>query len=230
MTCTCDTCKVYECMKQKPALECVPENCPMLDKAFAEKVAKRYEDPEVKRMYIAAKTAGDGLRKARFVPRLRRLIDLCKNMNYKKIGLSYCVHFRKEAEQYAEILRRHGLEVVTMCCTNGALDQKQFGFGDTECEFREACNPIGLAECMNREKVEFNFLMGVCTGQDSLFYKFTDAMTTVIAINDPVTGHTPTKALYLYNSYYDRFFDPNDDPSTPPLGVSAPKDEEKKEG
>lgn len=229
MTCTCDTCKVYECMKREPAMERVPENCPMLDKAFTE-AAEKYQDPEVKRIYVAAKMAGEGLRKTRFVPRYRRLIDLCKNMHYHKIGLSYCVHFKKEAEQYAEILRRHGLEVVSMCCTNGALDQKQFGFGDEDCEYTEACNPIGLAECMNREKVEFNFLMGLCTGQDSLFYKYTDAMTTMLVINDPSTGHTPTKALYLYNSYYDRFFDPNDDPNTPFLGITNPDDEEKKEG
>ena len=64
------------------------------------------------------------------------------------------------------------------------------------------CNPIYQAKLFNYEKTEFNILLGLCVGHDSLFFKFSEAPTTVLAVKDRVTGHNPLAAIYLSHSYY----------------------------
>ena len=44
------------------------------------------------------------------------------------------------------------------------------------------CNPIGQAEILNVEKTEFNIVLGLCVGHDSMFLKNSDAMCTILAV------------------------------------------------
>ena len=55
---------------------------------------------------------------------------------------------------------------------------------------------------MNQARTEFNVLLGLCVGHDSLFFKFAEAPTTVLAVKDRVTGHNPLAAIYLHETYY----------------------------
>jgi uncharacterized metal-binding protein len=64
------------------------------------------------------------------------------------------------------------------------------------------CNPIFQANCLNEEQTDFNVLLGLCVGHDSLFFKYAEAPTTVLAVKDRVTGHNPLAAIYLVDSYY----------------------------
>ena len=64
------------------------------------------------------------------------------------------------------------------------------------------CNPIYQAKILNKAKTEFNILLGLCVGHDSLFFKYAKAPTTVLAVKDRVTGHNPLAAIYLSHSYY----------------------------
>ena len=57
---------------------------------------------------------------------------------------------------------------------------------------------------VNDAKVQFNILLGLCVGHDSLFFKYAEAPTTVLAVKDRVTGHNPLAAVYLLESYYGR--------------------------
>ncbi len=66
------------------------------------------------------------------------------------------------------------------------------------------CNPIYQAKLFNHEKTEFNVLLGLCVGHDSLFFKYAEAPTTVLAVKDRVTGHNPLAAIYLTDSYYQK--------------------------
>jgi uncharacterized metal-binding protein len=45
-------------------------------------------------------------------------------------------------------------------------------------------------------------------GHDSLFFKFADAPTTVLAVKDRVTGHNPLAAIYLSGTYYQKLKNP----------------------
>jgi uncharacterized metal-binding protein len=64
------------------------------------------------------------------------------------------------------------------------------------------CNPILQAVIVNDAKTDFNILLGLCVGHDSLFFKYTKAPTTVLAVKDRVTGHNPLGPLYLNGNYY----------------------------
>ena len=64
------------------------------------------------------------------------------------------------------------------------------------------CNPVYQAKLLNAEKTELNVLLGLCVGHDSLFFKYADAFTTVLAVKDRVTGHNPLAPVYLSGSYY----------------------------
>jgi uncharacterized metal-binding protein len=66
------------------------------------------------------------------------------------------------------------------------------------------CNPITQAEILNKEKVDFAIMLGLCLGHDTLFIKHCKVPMTVIAVKDRVTGHNPLAALYTINSYYKR--------------------------
>lgn len=64
------------------------------------------------------------------------------------------------------------------------------------------CNPLLQAELLNRAETEFNVLLGLCVGHDSLFLKAAKAPCTVLAVKDRVTGHNPLAAVYTLDSYY----------------------------
>ena len=64
------------------------------------------------------------------------------------------------------------------------------------------CSPITQAEILNSEGTEFNIVVGVCVGHDSLFIKYSQAPVTVLIAKDRVFGHNPAAGLYLSGSYY----------------------------
>lgn len=209
MTYTCDSCHVCSCEEKNRDLTKVPKNCPMLDEKSMAEILVKYSEPEIRNFYYVTKTCrhpdtGIGF----LVPRLRSVIDFCKAMGYKKIGLAFCVGLRNEAELYSKILRSHNLQVVSVCCCNCGFNRPDLGVPLPDgIDFHAACNPIGQAYLLNKENVEFNLVMGLCTGHDSLFMKYADAMSTVVIVKDPATGHSPASALYLYDQYYKRIFD-----------------------
>ena len=66
------------------------------------------------------------------------------------------------------------------------------------------CNPILQAEFLNRQETEFNIVMGLCVGHDSLFYKYSEALVTTLVAKDRVLAHNPAGALYQAKAYYKR--------------------------
>ena len=77
--------------------------------------------------------------------------------------------------------------------------------------FEAMCSPITQAKVLNAAKTEFNILLGLCVGHDSLMMRFSDALCTVLVAKDRVTGHNPLAAIQLQRSYYrklkDQIFD-----------------------
>jgi uncharacterized metal-binding protein len=142
-------------------------------------------------------------------PTKTRIVEICEfanRMAYKRLGLVFCVGLKKEAAIVDTILKKHGFDVVSVCCKAGRTSKDLIGIDDTDKVFRgtdEAmCNPIFQARVMNSEKTELNILLGLCVGHDSLFFKHAEAYTTVLAVKDRVTGHNPLAPVYLHDSYY----------------------------
>jgi len=144
-------------------------------------------------------------------PTKTRIVEICefaKRMDFKRLGLVFCVGLKKEAEIVDKILRTRGFEVVSVCCKAGRTSKQSIDIDDKDKIFQgtdEAmCNPIFQAFVLNEAKTELNGLLGLCVGHDSLFFKHATAYTTVLAVKDRVTGHNPLAPIYLHDHYYKR--------------------------
>jgi uncharacterized metal-binding protein len=145
-------------------------------------------------------------------PRVQEICEFAKKMGYKKLGIAFCIGLTSEASILNKILVNQGFEVVSVMCKVGRVPKEKIGVKDEEKinvgEFESMCNSITQAKILNQEKTEFNILLGLCVGHDSLFFKYADAYTTVLAAKDRVLGHNPLAALYTTESYYSRMTKP----------------------
>ena len=139
-------------------------------------------------------------------PRIVEIIEFAQRMNYKKLGLAFCIGLHKEAKIVDQLLTSKGFEMVSVICKVGRVPKEQIGVKSEEKisvgKFEAMCNPIVQAKVLNKEKTDFNVLLGLCVGHDSLFLKHSDALCTVLAVKDRVTGHNPLAAIYNLDSYY----------------------------
>ena len=139
-------------------------------------------------------------------PRIQETIEFAHRMNYKRLGLAFCLGLRPEAKIVEKLLVSRGFEVVSALCKMGRTPKENIGVRDDQkirigC-FESMCNPIAQAFVMNEEKTEFNIVMGLCVGHDSLFLKYADAPCTVLAAKDRLLGHNPLAAIYTIDTYY----------------------------
>lgn len=140
--------------------------------------------------------------------RIQEICEFAHRMNYERLGLVFCIGLKKEASTVDEILKKSGFKVVSVCCKAGRTSKDFIGIQEEDKVFQgtdEAmCNPVFQAMLVNSEKTDFNILLGLCVGHDSLFFKYAEAYTTVLAVKDRVTGHNPMAAIYLCDSYYQK--------------------------
>ncbi|MCX8116765.1 MAG: DUF1847 domain-containing protein [Desulfobacterota bacterium] len=195
-----------------------PSSCPTRKGGEAlNEALKRYDDAGIKefaRMASVQEGACYTQREARpfvMIPtksRIEELIEFSKRMGYRRLGLAFCGGLSLEASILTEILESHDFEVVAVSCKVGGVPKERIGIKEEEKirigEFEAMCNPIAQAMLLNESKTDFNIMLGLCLGHDSLFLKFIEGLTTVFAVKDRVTGHNPLAALYTSRSYYQR--------------------------
>ena len=187
----------------------------MTQKAALEDASKAYEAPEIwefaRQASIQEGECYENRKENPFVlePTKTRIIEICEfahKMGYRRLGLAFCAGLTKEAAIVEKIFIHHGFEVVSVICKAGRVLKDTIGIKDEEKVMpgipETMCNPIFQAKILNHEKTQFNVLLGLCVGHDSLFFKYADAYCTVLAVKDRVTGHNPLAAVYLSESYY----------------------------
>jgi uncharacterized metal-binding protein len=178
---------------------------------------KKYDDPEMKEFARVASVQEGSCYACRDVKpfvliptksRVDELIEFSQRMGYKRLGMAFCGGLTNEASILSEILEKNGFEVVAVSCKVGGIPKERIGVKDDEKirigAFEPMCNPITQAKILNKAKTDFNIMLGLCIGHDSLFLKFIEGLTTVFAVKDRVTGHNPMAALYTSRSYYQR--------------------------
>lgn len=142
-------------------------------------------------------------------PRLQEIIEFARRMGYSRLGVAFCGGLHQEGAIFCQILADHGFEVVSVVCKVGGVDKSTLGVRGEEKirvgKFEAMCNPIAQAEILNEAQTQFNIMVGLCVGHDSLFIKYSVSPVTVFAVKDRVLGHNPLAAVYNYNSYYRRF-------------------------
>ena len=145
-------------------------------------------------------------------PRIVEICEFADKMGYRRLGLAFCIGLSKEAGIVEQILLEHGFKVVSVLCKAGRTPKEMIGITDKDKIYRgtdEAmCNPIYQAKLLNQSETDFNIVLGLCVGHDSLFFQHSQAPVTVLAVKDRVTGHNPLAAIYLADSYYRKIRQP----------------------
>ncbi|MFC1920344.1 DUF1847 domain-containing protein [Chloroflexota bacterium] len=195
-----------------------PENCPIkIVPDVINKAVEKYAKPDILEFARNASVQeGSGYMKLPHSPkgpspvksRVEEIMEFAGRMGYKRLGVGYCGGVQFEASLLVPILENRGFEVVSVACKCGAIPKENLGVEDREKvnpgSFESMCNPIAQAEILNNYKTEFNLVMCLCVGHDSLFIKHSDALCTILAAKDRLYGHSPLMALYQSKSYHRR--------------------------
>ncbi len=143
--------------------------------------------------------------------RIMEIAEFAQRMGYEKLGLAFCIGLAREAEMAAKVLEGYGFEVMSACCKSGRTSKEDFLGLDDEHKIYQGtdeamCNPIYQAKLLGEAGAQFNVLLGLCVGHDSLFLQHSQAPCTVLAVKDRVTGHNPLAALYTSGTYYKKLY------------------------
>jgi uncharacterized metal-binding protein len=192
-----------------------PAYCPTLDEDLVSLVRKKYGERD---LALFAKEAsiqeGEGYcgreegnstpRPCK--PRILEIVEFARRMGYEKLGLVFCVGLVREAAIVEAFLSDKGFQVVSVICKAGNIPKESIGVSDDEKirpgQHEAMCNPVLQALALNRASCDFNIVLGLCVGHDSLFLSHSEAPCTVLAAKDRPTGHNPLAAVYTLNSYY----------------------------
>ena len=131
--------------------------------------------------------------------RIEETMEFARRLGYKKIGLAFCNALSNEAKIVDKIFKYNGFEVESIMCKVGSVSRE---IVDLEKSNMPMCNPIAQAKFLNQAKTELNVVMGLCIGHDSLFFKYSEAPVTVLAVKDRILAHNPLGAVYLSESAY----------------------------
>ncbi|MCP4704248.1 MAG: DUF1847 domain-containing protein [candidate division Zixibacteria bacterium] len=142
--------------------------------------------------------------KERTLCRLSELIYFCLEMQYKRLGIAYCVDLEEPTEILVRLLRRF-FDVYPVCCKVGGSTKsitiknnkparQKYGNRDN------CCNPWGQAQVLNNLETDFNIMVGLCMGADCVFIKGSLAPTTGLFIKDKSLANNPIGAIY--SEYY----------------------------
>lgn len=130
--------------------------------------------------------------KAGQLSRLEEIMLFCKAQHYNIIGIAYCFSMESLAKQTSDYLISQGLRVRSYRCTLNGIK---------ECEINPNlgrsvnCNPLGQAQAINQEPVDFVIEMGLCLGHDVLFHQHLKKPFTVFVVKDRVHDNDPKRFL-----------------------------------
>jgi uncharacterized metal-binding protein len=192
------------------------DSCPTKNyRKTIERTIKGYEKPEIREFARMASIQEAECYSNRHIkpyvlhpvkPRVQETCEFAKKMGYKKLGIAFCAGLYPEARALTNILKAQGFEIVSVVCKAGCTPKEAIGLRDSEKirigEFESMCNPIIQATLLNEENTDFNIMVGLCVGHDSLFLRYSEAFTTVLISKDRVLAHNPAAALYTVESYY----------------------------
>lgn len=186
----CDRCKEKLCSEGKDCTD------------ISEITKSEYRGEALRSMRVSAGIEADYYLKK---TRLEELILYAKEMEYKTLGLAFCVGLEEEAKKVCEILSKD-FNVHSVCCKVCGIDKDSFDlkYVHKEQEKEAICNPLGQSMILNEEETDLNIILGLCIGHDILFTKNSEAPVTTLAVKDRVLAHNPLGAVY--SGYYKRRF------------------------
>ena len=212
----CAKCKPRPCTKGITEEKKLPEFCPIKNSApLIERLKPKYKAKETCDFYLKSaliekqgydeKAVREQGRIVPVRPRIREVYEFAVQIGAKRIGMAFCSGLAEEAARINHILEGHGLEVISVICSCGAVDKTELGIPSefkirNPEKFEAACNPLLQAELLNRNKTSFNILVGLCVGHDMMFTSHSKAPVTTLIVKDRFAGHNPV--ITLYSRYF----------------------------
>jgi uncharacterized metal-binding protein len=205
--------------KQVLCSYCARKNCYTGDVSQAPEFCPTVNKPEVMKEAMARLSESQNQQMAQDVARswkakerptrVERTVEYARLRGYKKLGLAFCAGLSKEAELLTNYLLNEGFELVSVCCMCGAISSDDIDLPEEDkvapAGTRQAmCNPITQALVLNSENSDFNIILGLCVGDDTLFVKHSEAPVTLLAAKDRELAHNPLGALYTAHYGYTR--------------------------
>lgn len=131
--------------------------------------------------------------------RLAEALDLAHHLGVEHLGVTFCVGFKEEAKSLTHLLKTNGFEVSSVCCKTGSTPKEEIGISDEEKvrpgQVEMVCNPVAQAELLNRDEVQFVFVLGQCVGHDAATLQHLKAPAIVLVAKDRVLAHNTVAAL-----------------------------------
>ncbi len=181
----CAVCQEKECRNGKDCLK------------LAEEMKELYGEREIPLIKAAASVEAEYYMKK---TRIEEIILFGEKMNYKKIGLAFCIGLEKESRKIYSIFKEH-FKVYSVCCKMCGIDKTEFDLDKIDKTSYEAmCNPVGQASFLNEKETDLNIIVGLCIGHDILFTEHSEAPVTTLVVKDRVLAHNPLGAVY--SNYY----------------------------
>lgn len=131
--------------------------------------------------------------------RVEEAMSVAHKLGASHLGLSFCVGFKEEAQTLTKILEINEFTVSSACCKTGATPKEEIGIREEE-KIRPGrpemtCNPVAQAELLNRDRVDFAFVLGQCVGHDAATFRHLKAPAACLVAKDRVLAHNPVAAL-----------------------------------
>lgn len=162
----CALCRIKECMEGK--------NCSVI------KSGLEYTGDNLKAIQISSWLESYHIKRTK----LEEVTIYAKKLDYKKIGIAFCIEYEREAKLVYEILSKY-FEVFSVCCKVCSFEKTSLGIKKSnDLEFEAACNPIGQALLLNNDHTNLNIMLGLKTGYDILFAKYSEAPSIALPIQE----------------------------------------------
>jgi uncharacterized metal-binding protein len=205
----CSVCGSLNCYKRDKSFA---KNCPTenLDPAQKDTALKEYFEDDFTREASRASAEVEGKFYGKLT-RIEEIVQFASGMGYKTLGVASCVGLAKETAIFAKYLRSKGFVVHDFVCKIGSVDKTEGGIPEEHKiapgNFEAMCNPVLQAQLLAEHGTEFNIIVGLCVGHDSIFIHHSKAPVTYFIVKDRVLAHNPAAAVYTCGSYYKKIFD-----------------------
>jgi uncharacterized metal-binding protein/predicted Fe-Mo cluster-binding NifX family protein len=185
----CLTCEDRVCLRG--------ERCPFLGPLRARNLSPADEEILRSAMDVACE-------EERALCRLAELVYFSLGMEYKRIGIAFCIDLLEPATVLAKVLQRF-FDVFPVGCKIGGIPLEEpgglvGGLGDVGVPRITACDPSGQAAVLNSLETDLNVIVGLCVGVDCVFTGESHAPVTTIFVKDKSLANNPVGAVYSH--YY----------------------------
>jgi len=175
-------CDLWEDQKCREGEPCIERNSIELD-----------SDPHEKMMmqtaaFVESEFYGD-------LNRIEEVVEFASRMEYKKLGIAFCVGLKEEATKIADFLSNF-FEIEAICCKVCGIPKSEMGAPTSDRVGPISCNPIEQARMLEQKKTDMNLVIGLWVGHDALFIKHSHTYVVPLVVKDRVLGHNPLAAVY----------------------------------